>query len=159
MKGETQQLLSMKVDQDGRVTIPQQFCRAVSWLAGTTALKAWLLLPRSGQHRLLSQEDVANNPQLEELRVHIQQQESQTTRDPLAVSDEQTTLPSRFFEVELSWSAKNGWRLTLPSITISLWGIERGKDSVAVLLSGGYIEIWSLNAVALTYDVPLSEIG
>jgi hypothetical protein len=147
------------VGSDGRVIIPQDLCNAVKWISGTDPITAWLLLGRFGRHRLLSLHDVASNADLEELRNRASTLESEPARGPLVFEDdEKATLASRFFEVHLKWSASSGWRLTLPSVTINLWRIQRGNNHVAFLLSQGYIEIWSMDTLQAAFNVPLADI-
>lgn len=147
------------VGSDGRVIIPQDLCNAVQWIAGSQPIKAWLLLGRFGRHRLLSPQDVASSPDIEELRSKISALESDRARSPLVFNDnENATIGSRLFEVDLRWSVAHGWRLTLPSITINLWRIERGNNNVAFLLSQGYIEIWSMETLQAAFNVSLSDM-
>lgn len=144
---------------DGRVIIPQDLCDAVQWIAGSQPITAWLLLGRFGRHRLLSPEEVASSSDLEELRTKISALESEPARGPLVFEDDgKATVASRFFEVDLRWSAAHGWRLTLPKVTINLWRIERGNNYVAFLLSQGYIEIWSIDTLQAAFNIPLTEI-
>src|SRR5271163_3365957 len=110
-----------KVGLDGRVNIPQDLAKTVQWLSGATSLTAWVLVQRFGRHRLISAQEVESSPELGELRTEIASAQSQPARGPLSFeADQIAILPSRLFEVELHWSVKNGWRLTLPSITINL---------------------------------------
>lgn len=147
------------VGSDGRVIIPEDLCKAVQWISGTQPITAWLLLGRFGRHRLLSLQDVASNPDLEELRNRISALESEPARGPLVFEDdEKATIASRFFEVDLRWSAAHGWRLTLPSVTINLWRIQKGNNHVAILLSQGYIEIWSMDTLQAAFNIPLTDI-
>jgi|SRR5579859_2998065 len=147
------------VGSDGRVVIPEELCKAVQWISGIQPIRAWLLLGRFGRHRLLSPEEVASSPDLEELRTKISALESEPARGPLVFEDdEKATFGSRFFEVDLRWSVAHGWRLTLPSVTINLWRIERGNNHVAFLLSQGYIEIWSLDTLQAAFNIPLTDI-
>ncbi len=148
-----------KVSTDGRVNIPQEVAKALQWLSGTKSLKAWVLVQSFGRHRLISQQEVESGPELRELRSEIVSARSQPTRGPLSFDAvEKVVLPSRFFEVELHWSEKNKWRLALSSITIDLWRIQRGKGHVAILLSGGYLEIWSMDTLEGAFNTDLADM-
>jgi hypothetical protein len=147
------------VGSDGRVIIPQELCDAVQWISGTQPITAWLLLGRFGRHRLLSPEEVTSSPDLEELRTKISALESEPAPGPLVFEDdEKATVVSRLFEVDLHWSAAHGWRLTLPSVSINLWRIQKGNNHVAFLLSQRYIEIWSMDTLQAAFNIPLTDI-
>jgi hypothetical protein len=160
--GETEEVSephTAKLSTDGRVNIPQDLAKTVQWLSGTKSLKAWVLVQSFGRHRLISQQEVESSPELSELRTEIASALSQSTGGPLSFEAvEKVVLPSRFFEVELRWSEKNKWRLTLSSMTIDLWRIQRGKGHVAILLSGGYLEIWSMDTLEGAFNTDLADM-
>lgn len=118
-----------------------------------------MLVQSFGRHRLISQQEVEGSPELSELRAEVASGQSEPARGPLSFEAvEKVVLPSRFFEVDLHWSEKNKWRLTLSSITIDLWRIQRGKGHVAILLSGGYLEIWSMNTLEGAFNTDLADM-
>ncbi len=52
----------------------------------------------------------------------------------------------------------SGWKLTLPRSIIALWRISSESNDVAIVVSDGYIEIWSIVELAAAYDVPLERL-
>lgn len=66
-------------------------------------------------------------------------------------------LPGRLVESRLAYSTI-GWRLALPKSIVELWGIRPGNNNATVLLAGGYIEIWSMEALKDAYSGSLWDL-
>jgi hypothetical protein len=112
-----------------------------------------------GRYRLLSVGDVEANPNLKALRAKLSEQSNETTKnDPLEFEDETSaTLPLRLASVQLS-PPRPGWRLTLPRAITTVMGVLPGEDEVALLISNGHIEIWTIEKLKSALRIPLADI-
>jgi hypothetical protein len=148
----------MSVDRAGRIVIPRAFCEIVGWIAGSSPVKAWLLMGSPGRYRLLSAQEAEGEPDLALIRERIAGRLHSTNGTPLDVEDDASaTLSLRFFAVQLSPQGP-GWRLTLPNVIVKIMEI-RLTGEVAVLMSNGHIEIWAVGTLKSALSAPLNQIA
>jgi hypothetical protein len=63
----------------------------------------------------------------------------------------------RLFSIEIN-APGPGWRLTIPKPLAAIMQVRPKESTVAMLLSGGHIEIWTLDLIRASVRVPLSEL-
>jgi len=144
------------VDPSGRVLLPSDLCDASGWISGEGPLQGWLLMHTYRRLRLLSAHDVEASSEVLRLKEigGVQEQKG----GPLDFEEPgSVVLAGRILERQLARST-SGWRLTLPRNVVELWEIRPGNNSAAVLISGGYVEIWSIDALRDAYSVPLRDL-
>lgn len=158
MPGAVNEPSIMRVDRDGRVIIPQSICEAVGWISGERPLVAWLLALSFGRKRLLRPTDVEEDPTLRALAAKLSSSSEPPPASPVEFDDEaDVMLSARLIETRISLS-EGRWRITLPRVTISTWGLRPQQNEVAVLISRGYVEIWAMERVKSALSAPLTDI-
>lgn len=126
---------------DNRLTLPKHFCERLTWLTGQ-AVQAWFYVLESGRCRILSDEEVQNDPRLEPLRL-------------LALGEQGAVPPQPSYGKPLEDAAsvaqlipatidlhRGSWRILLSDDLAALAPPGTNVRTLAVLMPEGYLEIW-----------------
>jgi bifunctional DNA-binding transcriptional regulator/antitoxin component of YhaV-PrlF toxin-antitoxin module len=148
---------AVKLDRDGRITIPAAVVRSAGWLRGDVPLQAWLIIGNSGRCRVLPPAQLEND----ELAIRLRTAADATTALAEAATrfeDEAVeSLAFRLVPLEL-FPPGPGWRFLLPKWLALIMGVESKERSVALLHLHGYIEIWNLELLRASLDKPISDL-
>ena len=131
-------------DSDGRrIPIPKHLSDRLQWLSGSEPVPGWLWMISAGRYRLLSDDQVKADPQLESLHSFIHQQELVPTVNPSASTTlQETCVIARLQPTQLKLN-KSYWRLSFPPALDEFVPSGCDKRSLSILLSPhGYLEIW-----------------
>jgi hypothetical protein len=149
-------------DASNRIDLPKNFSACIPWIRGQEKIPAWLLLLSAGRFRLLSDEEVKNDPQLGPVRSLISEGAS-------AITDEHTSEPT--FSEEVGRAALvarllptevfphgQGWRITFPKAFRVFAPDDCDKRDFMILFSlEGYGEIWYTNVLRKAAVLPLDS--
>ena len=148
----------MNVDRAGRLVIPRALCDLVGWISGSEQLGGWLLMSSPGRYRLLSAAETEGDPDLARMGARIAGKAAKTEGTMLDFEDDASAvLGFRLMAIQLS-PPPPGWRLTLPGAIAKLMHVRSAESEVALLVSDGHIEIWSLENLRSALSAPPSEI-
>jgi len=149
------------VDIAGRVRLPDACAAQLDWLQGKDAIHAWLLVVGLGRYRLLSDKQVRESARLNVVaeRVSSHPQPDQEIEPFQAEDSSSAALAARLLQVRLS-PLGPGWRLTLPKDRLGLFGRPATKtdNTVYLLFSDGYLEIWSVDHLIESIQAPLDQV-
>jgi hypothetical protein len=134
------------LDPDDRITLPKHLSDQMSWMAGTN-VRAWLLLLAPGRYRLLSDEQVENDPQLEPVRLLILEGKPAVVSEPTYSKDlKEEAIVARLVPIAVAQHKQSQcWRISLPRELLKAFAPPDCGDPKAfsILLSlEGYWEIW-----------------
>jgi hypothetical protein len=127
---------------DNRVTLPKHLCDRFTWITGKE-VQAWLFLPEPGRYRLLSDEDVENDPQLESVRLLILQEKSAVPTQPSYVKNmRDAAVVARLIPITIDLH-KGSWRVLFAEEWAALAPPDSNPRALSILISPeGYLEIW-----------------
>jgi len=144
--------------EGGRIRIPPVLVARLPRLSGREALNVWLLVIHPGRCRVVFQEQASSS---EVLRRLIEKLQGPGPDEPItdpsdAESSEHAALAARLIPTTVSPKGP-GWRLLLPR---SLPGeIEPIRaESIWLLLSQGYLEIWDGRRLAACVEGSLADL-
>lgn len=142
MKSSTLVPQHTKVDASNRITLPEQFSDRIPWLKNGE-VRAWLLLVAEGRYRLLSDQQLVDDPELEPVRQLILEGRTVNTAGPTsAIDSADAAIVARLTPVTVSPPGP-GWRIAIPrSLDVFLPENCDGKKFSVLLSPDGYWEIW-----------------
>jgi hypothetical protein len=147
------------LDPDNRVTLPKHVSDRILWMTGTN-VQAWLLLLAPGRYRLLSDEQVQNDPQLEPVRLLILEGEPAAVSEPTCskgLNDE--AIVARLVPITPAQHKQSqSWRISLPRELLKAFPPPDCADPKAfsILFSlEGYWEIWYTDVLRRAAYSPL----
>jgi hypothetical protein len=156
MSTETLVPVHTRMDASNRVPLPKQFSECVPWMRGTSSLRGWLFIISPGRYRLLSDEQVQNDSQLEPLRSLILEQRSVATDPTSAEAPERAAMVARLAPVQITPPGPV-WRIALPKAFGIFAPPGCDRTAVSVLLSlEGYLEIWYTDVLRTAVFSPLA---
>lgn len=132
------------LDPDKRITLPKHVSDRIPWMAGTS-VQAWLLLLAPGRYRLLSDEQVQDNPQLESVRLLILEGTVAVVTDPTYAEDlRDAAIVARLVPIAVALHKQSqGWRISWPKELKAFVPPDCDPKAFSVLFSlDGYWEIW-----------------
>jgi hypothetical protein len=134
--------LHTKADASNRITLPKHFSDRIPWMTGTD-IQAWLFLMGPGRYRLLSDDQVQSDPQLEPIRQLILEGASSAMTEPTRSGEpEEAAMVARLVPISIA-HPKPGWRISLPRELDAFVPRECNPKTLSILLSPeGYWEIW-----------------
>jgi len=132
----------MSVSIDNRITITKPFSDRLAWITGTE-VQAWLFLLEPGRYRLLSDEDVQNDPQLEPVRVLILQEKPVVaTEASYAENSRDAAIVARLIPITIRFH-KGSWRIPFAEERRALAPPDCNPRAISFLFSPeGFVEIW-----------------
>jgi len=130
-------------DVDNRITVPKELCDCVPWLQGTEELEAWILLIAPGRYRLLSDEQVQNDPQLEPVRSLLLGGRSASLVEPtFALESRRAVIVAKLLKAKIA-PYKPRWRITFPKAFSVFVPPDCDPKAFSILFClEGYLEIW-----------------
>lgn len=132
----------MQVSIDNRFTLPRRFSDALEWIKGPE-VTAWLFLLELGRYRLLSDEDVQNDPLLESVRALILQEKPfEKAKASCAESSGDALIMVRLIPISIR-SHKGSWRMPFLEEWGALAPVDCNPRTISVFISPkGFLEIW-----------------
>lgn len=146
------------LDTDNRLTLPKHICDEIPWLTEPN-LRAWLFLLSLGRYRLLSDEQVQNDPNLDCVRSLILEGKTAITSQPThSENPENESIVARLIPITfVQYKQSQSWRF-LFSKELTALAPDCDIKKVSILLSlEGYWEIWYTDLLKKTLSVPLHE--
>ena len=147
---------NVTVIADDRITLPVYLSARLEWLEGKEAIESWLLLISEGRYRLLSNQQVQADPQLETIHAHITEKKSLVGEEPtLAQEPYKAAMVVRLIPIKIN-SHGSGWRISTPKLFRALapQGCNPNDFTVFGALDG-YLEIWYTDVLRKAASVPL----
>jgi hypothetical protein len=128
---------------DNRISIPKRFSDRLSWIKGTTESEAWLFLIEPGRHRLLSEEDVQNDPKLNPIRLLVTQETlSIATAASFAEPLNDAASVARLFPITMKFHTA-GWRIPFEDEWSALAPPDSNPKDISFLFGpDGFLELW-----------------
>lgn len=148
----------MTLDASNRLTLPRGYPERTNWIKGTESLQGWLLLLSVGRYRLLSDEDVMNDPRLEPVRTLLLEGKPIIVSEPTSAEEPaRAVLVACLIPVTMT-PPPPGWRICLPkSFNIFIPGDCDAKDFTIFLSLEGYWEIWYTDILVRTGQAMTAE--
>lgn len=117
-------------------------------------VEAWLYLVNPGRYRLLSDQDVENDPLLEAIRARIQHESTLTRSRPSQAKPMRDAADAaRLIPITIDHH-KGSWRLHLGEEFALLAPSNCNPRNVSVLIPEGYLEIWHTEALRKALESP-----
>lgn len=149
---------TIQVGMDNRVSIPKHFSDRLEWIKGAE-VQAWLLLIEPGRYRLLSEEDVQSDPQLDPIRLLIIQ-EKQTTTTPASYAERSSdaAIVARLFPITIKLHT-GSWRLPFAEEWRALAPPDSSPRSISFLFTPeGFLEIWYTDVLRRALTPPWQNL-
>jgi hypothetical protein len=130
-------------DAGNRIVLPKHLCERVPWLARSSPVSAWVYLISPGRMRILSDEEVKQDPLLEPIRSLIVN-ESEPPKNGSTMAEDLTraAFVARLVPVSLTLPS-TGWRVPVPRVFETYLPLEYNRRAFSVIFSvEGYLEIW-----------------
>ena len=146
-------------DTSNRITLPRHFSEKITWLQGKEPLRGWLLLVDLGRFRLLSDQQVQNDPQLEPVRFLILEGKPPEELEPTTRAEkmERAAFIARLQPATLT-PPPPGWRLAFPRTFDIFRPADCDERTFSVFLSlEGFWEIWHTDVLRRAGTLPLSQ--
>lgn len=132
------------VDRSGKINLPRHTAETLAWRREDSSIQCWLCVIQLGRYRLLSEEDVKRSeilaPALERITSAEAPDQLQDPADP--ESSASAAVSARLAPASLSFNKVSGWRLAVSKHTY-LMSTMVAHGRVIVLISEGYLEIWT----------------
>jgi hypothetical protein len=143
-------------DAYNRITVPKDLSDRISWIRGTTAIQAWILLLVPGRYRLLSDEQVESDPILEPVRSLILDENLISATEPTRAEDlRRAAIVARLVQATLAPPGP-GWRISFPKAFNVFVPPECDLKAFSILFSlEGYLEIWYTDVLRKAVVLPL----
>lgn len=122
-------------------------------------IRAWLLLLSPGRYRLLSDEQIQNNPRLDCVRsLILEGKPAIETELTYAEQTHDEAIVARLVPINLTHHKQSqSWRFLFPKEMIVL-SSDCDVKNLSILLSlEGYWEIWYTDVLRKTLSIPLRE--
>jgi hypothetical protein len=140
---------------DSRVTLPKPFADRLPWITGKE-VDAWWFLLEAGRHRLLSDEQVQSDPQLEPVRLLVLQQTSGATAQPsYTMRLRDAAIVARLVPITAKLH-QGSWRVPFPKEFEALAPTDVNPSVLSILFSPeAYVEIWHTDVLRKAVSLPL----
>jgi hypothetical protein len=148
----------VNVDVKNRIALPKFMSDRLTWLEGTGSVMAWLLLISLGRYRLLSDEDVQGNVQLESVRSLILERKSGEILEPTQVHEpNRAALITRLILINIT-PPKPAWRFSKPEAMQLYAPVDcRPNDLTVFLSTEGYWEFWCTDLLRKAASDPIAD--
>jgi len=142
----------IKVTPDNRMTLPKPFCDALPWLVGKSETDAWLYLVEPGRYRLLSDEDIENDPDLQPVRAAMLQEKPDVRALPSHATEmRDAAMPIRLVPITIELH-KGSYRTPYVEELAVLAPRYCDPRDLSILMPEGYLEIWYTDALLRATD-------
>jgi hypothetical protein len=145
-------------DTSNRITLPRHFSDRIIWLQGMEPIRAWLLLITIGRYRLLSDEQVQNDPLLEPVRLLVLEGKSTAEVAPTFAEDtKRAAIVARLLPAMVA-PPPPGWRVSFPRAFDVFAPLDCDRKAFSMILSlEGYWEIWYTDVLRGAAALPLQK--
>jgi hypothetical protein len=147
-------------DFANRIALPKHLSDRIPWLMGKESIQAWLLLVTPGRFRLLSDDQVKSDPQLEPVRSLIVDGKSAVAAEPTC-SEEPTdaAIVARLVPALIA-APGPGWRISFPKAFELFVPREGNAKAFSIIFSlEGYLEIWCTDVLRRALSSHLFSLG
>lgn len=134
------------VIQNNRVHIPNELSKRLGWLTGNEVITCWLMALDYGRYRVFSRSQIQARPSLRDLVETSEEVAPDVDLGPID-SSEAVLFRFRLQQSQVSPKGGPGWRLSIPSDLLPHGATENGR-LVYLLISQGYLEVWTSECVA-----------
>ena len=134
---------------DNRVTLPKHFCDRLTWITGKD-LQAWLFVVEPGRYRLLSDENVQNDPLLEPVRL-LHEQAAVPTQPSQGTPLRDAAMIARLIPISIELH-RGSWRALLTEELAALAPPDVNPRDLSILMPEGYLEIWYRDVLRRAFD-------
>lgn len=136
-----------KSDNRGRVRLPKEFVRALPWLKEPDKADAWIFVVDAGRFRILSPAEAERSAFFKKLTQKMADAaELGPGLDALdAEESEMAAMGALLVPVKVSFANQVGWRIQIP--THSYVAASSEGKGFYILLSQGYLELWTQDAL------------
>lgn len=142
--------LHTTLDPDNRLNLPRRFSDHISWMRGTESFRAWLWLVAVGRYRLLSDQQVQEDPQLETVRLLLLEGRSTTVAATSTEDPRRALVVVQLLPVTIS-PPRSCWSIVLPKILNVLAPNGCDPEAFSILLTmEGHWEVWYTDIVRKT---------
>lgn len=147
----------LRSDAANRITLPKHFSDRAPF-QGTKSFEAWLLLLSPGRYRLLTDEQVQSDLQLDSVRSLVLEGKSPAPTEPtLAEEPARAAIVARLLPTAISPQGPN-WRISFPKAFDPFVPPECDPKEFSILLSlEGYWEIWYRDMLRRAVLLPLGS--
>jgi hypothetical protein len=147
-----------KADIGNRISVPRHFSEHLPWLNGSRPIRAWLVLLSPGRIRLLSEEQVRSDPQLEPICELLLEGTPAAICEPSSEKPlQRAAVVARLVPVSIAPPATSGpgWRISFPKVFDEFIPPDCKPNAFSILLSiEGYLEIWYTEVLRRAVLVP-----
>jgi hypothetical protein len=142
-------------DTANRITLPRTYSGRAPF-CGSESFQAWLLLLMPGRYRLLTDDQVKNDPELEPVRLLITEGKVPAMADPTSAEPhERAARVARLLPTTIS-PPPPGWRISFPKAFDPFVPTDCDAKAFSVLFSlEGYWEIWYTDVLRKNASVSL----
>lgn len=138
---------------DDRINLPMRFCKRLEWLVGEK-VDAWLYLIEPGRYRLLSDQDVENDPQLEAIRARILHEGTPARSRPSQAKPIRAAADiARLVAITIDHH-KGSWRLPWGEEFALFAPANCSPRNISVLMPQGHLEIWYTEVLRKALESP-----
>jgi hypothetical protein len=147
-------VVRIKVPPDNRITLYKPFCDTLTWLVGKAEVEAWLYLIEPGRYRLLSDEDIENDPELRPVRAAILEEKPNANTLPSQAADiRDAAMLIRLVPITIDFH-KGSYRTLYAEELAALAPRYCDPRDLSILMPEGYLEIWYSDALLRAADRP-----
>jgi hypothetical protein len=144
-----QQVVHSALPLDNRLILPKHFCERLNWMTGVEK-EAWLFIVEPGRNRLLSLENVQNDPLLEPTLL-MREQSTITDQPSQAKSLKDAAIIAQLIPVTIDLH-RGSWRILIPEEMPALAPPDVNPRDLSILMPEGYIEIWYRDVLRRAFD-------
>lgn len=132
----------LRSDAANRITLPKDFSGRTPF-QGAKSFQAWLLLLTPGRYRLLTDEHVQSDQQLEPVRSLVLEGKSSMATEPTCAEEtKRAAIVARLVPTTIAPQGPN-WRITFPKAFDPFVPLDCDARNFSILFSlEGYWEIW-----------------
>jgi len=143
-------------DASNRISLPKYLSGMASWIQGTQTVQGWILLLAPGRFRLLSDEQVMGDPQLEPIRLLLLEGKSAVGNEPTRAEElRRAAMVARLVPISIAPPGP-GWRVSFPKLFDEFAPSECNRKAFSILFSPeGYLEIWYTDVLRKAVFIPL----
>lgn len=134
----------IRADSSNRLALPKNFIDRMSWLRGSEPVHAWILVLSLGRYRLLTDDEVRSDPDLEPVRDLVLRGEITVQTDlMIAEQPRHAAVAAKLLPIIVTPPGPT-WRIVLPKAIAIFAPINSDVDDFTVFLTlNGHWELWN----------------
>ncbi|HEU5414389.1 MAG TPA: hypothetical protein VFW31_11560 [Candidatus Angelobacter sp.] len=134
----------IRADSSNRLALPRNIVDHMSWLSGSEIVHAWLLVLSLGRYRLLTDDEVKSNPDLEPVRDLVLRGQVIGRGDLITAEEPKRAAMAAKLLPTIVTPPGPTWRIVLPkAIAIFIPADCDAKDFILFLTLDGFWELWN----------------